>query len=64
VVPADLAEALEAAGRAGGFEGFSASTRRQVLYWVAKARRPQTRAQRIRAVVEAAAQGRTPLPSQ
>jgi len=64
VVPADLAAALEAAGSAGGFEGLPASARRQVLYWVSTARRPQTRAQRITAVVEAAAQGRTPLSPQ
>ena len=64
VVPADLASALEAAGSVGGFEGLPASTRKQVLYWVSTARRPQTRAQRITAVVEAAAQGRTPLPPQ
>jgi len=64
VVPADLAAALEGAGTARGFEGLPASTRKQVLYWVATARRPQTRAQRITAVVEAAAQGRAPLPPQ
>jgi uncharacterized protein YdeI (YjbR/CyaY-like superfamily) len=51
-----------AAGTVGGVKGLPASTRKQVLYWVATARRPQTRVQRIAAVVEAAAQGQTPLP--
>jgi uncharacterized protein YdeI (YjbR/CyaY-like superfamily) len=64
VVPADLAVALEGAGTAGGFEGLPASMRKQLLYWVATARRPQTRARRITAAVEAAAEGRTPLPPQ
>ncbi|HUU60968.1 MAG TPA: YdeI/OmpD-associated family protein [Acidimicrobiia bacterium] len=53
-----------AGGAVGGFKGLPASTRKQVLCWVAAARRPQTRVQRIAAVVEAAAQGRTPLPPQ
>ena len=64
VVPTDLGAALEAAGAAGGFAGLSASTRKQVLYWAATAHRPQTRAQRIAAVVAAAARGRTPLSPQ
>jgi len=64
VVPADLATALEGAGTAGGFEELPASMRKQLLYWVATARRPQTRARRITAVVEAAADGRTQLPRQ
>ena len=62
VMPADLAAALEAAGAARGFAGLPASMRKQLLYWVATARRPQTRARRITAVAEAAAQGRAPLP--
>lgn len=61
-VPGDLAAALEAVGGAEGFRGMPASMRKQLLYWVATARRPQTRGQRIAAVAEAAAQGRAPLP--
>ena len=64
MVPADLAAALEAAGASGGFDGLPASMRKQLLYWVAEARRPETRGRRIAAVVEAAAEGRTPLPPQ
>jgi len=55
VVPADLAAALDARPpAAANFAGFPPSARKQVLAWVALAMRPETRADRIRRVVDAA----------
>ncbi len=61
-VPPDLAAALDhdPAARAG-FDAFSASNRKQLLWWVASARRESTRADRIAKPVTNAAEGRTPL---
>lgn len=57
VVPDDLAEAL--GDLRPVFDGFSASRRKQALYWVKSAKRPQTRADRIAKIVAAAAEGRS-----
>jgi len=55
-VPGDLATALEAhPPAAASFAAFPASARKQMLTWVAFAQRPETRADRIRQVAEAAA---------
>lgn len=55
VVPADLAAALDARPpAAANFAGFPPSARKQMLGWVAFAMRPETRADRIRRVVDAA----------
>ena len=55
-VPADLAEALAARPPAtANFAAFTPSARRQLLGWVAMARRPATRASRIIEIAEAAA---------
>ncbi len=63
VMPEDLAAALRAApGAEAGFAGLAPSVRKPLLYWVLSARRAQTRAGRIGAVVEAAAAGRAPSP--
>ena len=59
LVPADLEAALTSRPPARAeFDGFPASTRRNVLRWIASAKTPTTRAKRIRATVEEAAQGR------
>lgn len=61
VVPADLAVALcDVPGAAEGFEALSESSRKMALYWIAEAKRPETRAGRIEQTVAAAAQGRAP----
>ena len=61
VVPEDLAVAFSATpGSEEGFNALSASLRRQILYWIASAKREQTRADRIRETVLAAADGRAP----
>lgn len=59
VVPDDLAEALAADATARrNFDAFPASARKQYLYWVLTAKRPATRAQRVREVVELAVAGK------
>lgn len=59
IEPDDLAAALdaEAAARAS-WDGFPASPRKQMLFWIISAERPETRAQRIAQVVADAAAGR------
>jgi uncharacterized protein YdeI (YjbR/CyaY-like superfamily) len=55
-VPADLAESLAAQPPAAvNFGAFPPSARKQMLAWVATARRPETRAARIAEIVQAAA---------
>jgi uncharacterized protein YdeI (YjbR/CyaY-like superfamily) len=56
-LPADLALALQDAPAASSyFLGLSKSVRRDMLQWVALAKRPTTRQQRIAEIVELAAQ--------
>lgn len=57
-VPDDLAEALAANPTAEQhWQGFSASVRKGILYWISSAKRPETRAKRIARTVELAEQG-------
>jgi len=61
-VPDDLAEALtadEAAGR--NFAAFSASVKKQLLWWIVSAKRAETRASRIAQIVAGAAANKNPL---
>ncbi|HEX9117786.1 MAG TPA: YdeI/OmpD-associated family protein [Anaerolineae bacterium] len=61
-VPPDLEAALDAApGAAAYFASLSASTRKMLLYWLASAKRPETRQKRLEQIVAAAAHGRTPF---
>jgi uncharacterized protein YdeI (YjbR/CyaY-like superfamily) len=64
-VPDDLAAALAADPSAErGFQALPGSARKQALYWVATARRPETRAKRIAATVTTALEsGRDVGPS-
>ncbi|MBN2112885.1 MAG: YdeI/OmpD-associated family protein [Acidimicrobiia bacterium] len=60
-VPDDLAAALAAnPTAASGFAAMAPSERKQYLYWVLSAKRPDTRAKRIAALLEAAVGGPTP----
>jgi uncharacterized protein YdeI (YjbR/CyaY-like superfamily) len=57
-VPDDLAAALDARPPARErFEGFPRSTRRGILEWVTSAKRPETRAKRVRETAELAQRG-------
>lgn len=62
VVPDDLASALaEVPAAASYFASLSDSPRKLILYWIATAKRSETRAKRVAATVTAAAQGRPPF---
>jgi uncharacterized protein YdeI (YjbR/CyaY-like superfamily) len=57
--PDELAAALDAAPRARReWDAFPPSARKMMLWWVISAAKPETRAQRISAIVEAAEQGK------
>ncbi|MGH9118542.1 MAG: YdeI/OmpD-associated family protein, partial [Acidimicrobiales bacterium] len=59
VEPDDLRRALDADPVArGNWEGFPPSARKAILVWVTSAKRPDTRARRVRETVEEAAAGR------
>lgn len=59
VVPPDLASALEENASAGDYFGnFPDSSKKNILWWVKSARRPQTRAMRIAKTVALAAENR------
>jgi uncharacterized protein YdeI (YjbR/CyaY-like superfamily) len=58
VVPGDLATALaDRPGAAAAWEAFTPSARRQMLAWIVQAKRPDTRARRVRDVADGAARG-------
>ena len=61
IVPPDLATMLGTAGAAASFATLSASQRRQALYWIASAKRPETRGKRIAETVRAVREGRGPI---
>ena len=64
VVPEDLTAALETMPAAASFfAGLSPSPKKLILYWVGSAKRPETRARRIDETLRAAADGRTPWPT-
>ncbi len=59
VVPDDLAAAFEQhPGSREAYDDFSASVRKQILGWIALAKRPETRAARIARSAELAAEGK------
>jgi uncharacterized protein YdeI (YjbR/CyaY-like superfamily) len=61
VVPSDLLAALDATpGAREYFDGLSRMKRWEILYWISGAKRETTRADRIRQIVEAAAEGKRP----
>ncbi len=60
IVPPDLAAALQAAGLAEKFEALSASVRRQALYLIASAKRPETRTRRIAETIKSTREARPP----
>ena len=55
-MPEDLRRALAKAGEAASdFDAYTPSVKRRILWWIAQAKRPETRAQRIQHVVARAA---------
>lgn len=62
VIPPDLKEALDANLSAkSNFESFSDSIKKQILYWIKSAKRPETRMKRIEKVVMLAAENKRPF---
>lgn len=61
VMPDDLTNALDALPGARAYvDGLSKTRRWELLYWINGAKRESTRADRVRQIAEAAAQGRRP----
>ncbi len=57
-VPDDLVQALEEEDAWFAFENWPASQKKQYLYWLESAKKPETREKRIRAIVKKAKRGR------
>lgn len=61
-IPPDLADALDAADTARrNFEAFGNAAKKQILWWIASARREETRQKRIARIVAAADRNTNPL---
>jgi uncharacterized protein YdeI (YjbR/CyaY-like superfamily) len=61
-IPIDLKQALEANATAKhNFEAFSNSLKKNILFWIDTAKRPETRSKRIEQTIISAAQNRNPL---
>lgn len=59
VVPPDLAAALAESETAGAFfKGFPNSSKKNILWWIKSARRPETRAARVSMTVDLASENR------
>lgn len=62
IIPADLKEALEANETANRyFEAFSNSSKKNILFWIESAKRPETRLRRIEQTISSAVQNKNPL---
>lgn len=61
LIPDDLQAAFEKNPEAGSFyENLSKSVKKQLLYWVISAKRPETRQNRIDEIIESALAGKKP----
>ncbi|MCF4967196.1 YdeI/OmpD-associated family protein [Nostoc sp. CMAA1605] len=62
IIPEDLQEALAVNEVANNyFVGFSNSTKKNILFWITSAKRPETRKKRIEQTINSAAQNKSPL---
>jgi len=62
VIPLDLRQALAANQTAKhNFEALSRSAKKNILFWIGSAKRPETRLKRIEQTVSSAAQNKNPL---
>ncbi|QMS90205.1 YdeI/OmpD-associated family protein [Nostoc edaphicum CCNP1411] len=62
IIPFDLKQALEANTTAKEyFEAFNNSSKKNILYWIDSAKRPETRLKRIEQTVNSAAVNKNPL---
>lgn len=61
-IPSDLQQALELNPVAqNNFAAFNKSTKKNILFWIASAKRPATRLQRIELTIQAALENQSPL---
>lgn len=61
-IPMDLKQSLEANEAANrNFQAFSNSLKKNILFWIDSAKRPETRLKRIEQTINSAAQNRNPL---
>jgi len=61
-IPLDLKQGLEANKTAKDyFEAFSNSSKKNILFWIESAKRPETRLKRIQQTVNSAVQNKSPL---
>ncbi|MDJ0620999.1 MAG: YdeI/OmpD-associated family protein [Calothrix sp. MO_192.B10] len=62
IIPIDLQQALEANETANlNFQAFSNSLKKNILFWIDSAKRPETRLKRIEQTIMSAAHNRSPL---
>ena len=62
IIPEDLKQALESNEVAKrNFEAFNNSSKKSILFWIASAKRSQTRLKRIEQTVNSAAENKNPL---
>ena len=62
MIPSDLKQALEANTSAkDNFEAFNNSSKKNILFWIESAKRPETRLKRIEQTVNSAAANKNPL---
>ncbi|MGM3306920.1 YdeI/OmpD-associated family protein [Anabaena sp. WFMT] len=62
IIPIDLKQALEVNSSANlNFEAFSNSLKKNILFWIDSAKRPETRLKRIEQTIISSAQNRNPL---
>jgi uncharacterized protein YdeI (YjbR/CyaY-like superfamily) len=62
IIPQDLQKALATKKIANQFfESFSNTTKKNILFWIESAKRPETRLKRIEQTVNSAAQNKNPL---
>lgn len=62
IIPGDLKQALEANETANRyFEAFSNSSKKNILFWIESAKRPETRLMRIEQTISSAEQNKNPL---
>jgi uncharacterized protein YdeI (YjbR/CyaY-like superfamily) len=63
IIPADLAEALEANIVAGEyFQSLSKSSKKIILYWLGSAKQTETRQKRLGEIIESANERMKPKP--
>ncbi|MBW4689038.1 MAG: YdeI/OmpD-associated family protein [Komarekiella atlantica HA4396-MV6] len=62
IIPVDLKQALEANETANKyFQAFSNSSKKNILFWIESAKRPETRLKRIEQTISSATQNKNPL---